>query len=141
MIVPDASAAILLFADPDTDARVAAARAVLDADPAWIVPEHWHAEVFSAIRGLWFGRKLTGAQAERAITGLARMAVTTTAISPLLGRMWELRSSLSGYDAAYVAAAESYGLALVTADARIARSGAARCDIRLLAEPDPTASS
>jgi predicted nucleic acid-binding protein len=133
VIVPDASATILLFADPDTDVhRVTEARAALGGDPAWLVPEHWRVEVFSAIRGLWLGGKLTGAQAERAIASVAELAVVTTATPVLLPRIWELRSALTGYDAACVATAESHGLALVTADVRVARSGAARCDIRFI---------
>lgn len=138
MIVTDASAAILLFTDQDTDPRVETARHVLNTDPAWIVPEHWHTEMFSAIRGLWLGKKLGDGPAERATTALARMTVGTTSTAPLLSRMWELRSSLSAYDAGYVAAAESHGLTLVTADARIARSGVARCDIHVIARPGQT---
>lgn len=94
-----------------------------------IVPEHWHTEVLSVIRGLWLGKKLDGAHAERATATLARMVVGTISTSPLLPRMWEPRSSLSAYDAAYVAAAESRDCTLVTADARISRSGAAPCEI------------
>lgn len=41
-------------------------------------------------------------------------------------------SNLSGYDAGCVAVAESHACTLVTADARIKRSGAARCDIRVI---------
>lgn len=140
MIVAAASAAILLFTDQDTDPRVESARQVLLADPAWIVPEHWHTEMFSAIRGLWLGKKLGDGQAERATKALAQMTVGTTSTAPLLPRMWELRSSLSAYDAAYVAAAESHGMTLVTADARIARSGAARCDIHVIARPSQVGS-
>lgn len=132
MIVPDASAAVLLFTNP-SDIRAAVAHNMLTADPAWIVPEHWHTEMLSAIRGMYLGNKLPGPDAERAVAALARMVVGTTPVAPLLPRMWELRSNLSAYDAAYVAAAESHGLTLVTADARIARSGAARCKIETIA--------
>ena len=52
----------------------------------------------------------------------------TTALVP---RMWQLRDNLSGYDAAYVAAAETHGCPLVTADVRLARSGDLRCEVRL----------
>lgn len=51
--------------------------------------------------------------------------------APLLMRMWELRSTVSGYDAAYLAVAETFGCALVTADARLARIPALRCEVRL----------
>jgi predicted nucleic acid-binding protein len=37
-------------------------------------------------------------------------------------RIWELRSNLTTYDAAYVAATERYRCALVTTDARLARA-------------------
>lgn len=45
--------------------------------------------------------------------------------------MWQLRENVGGYDAAYVAAAEAYGCPLVTADARLMRTGDLRCEIRL----------
>jgi predicted nucleic acid-binding protein len=41
---------------------------------------------------------------------------------PLLGRVWELRQSLSAYDAAYVALAEAIDAPLLTCDAKLARS-------------------
>lgn len=45
-------------------------------------------------------------------------------------RAWELSGALRHTDGLYVAAAERLGAALLTADARIARSGARiRCDV------------
>jgi len=64
---------------------------------------------------------------------LRELTVATVPTAELLDRMWQLRASLSTYDAAYVAAAEATGLALVTADARLARSQAPRCPIELIA--------
>lgn len=53
-------------------------------------------------------------------------------MSPLLPRMWELRDSLTPYDAAYVALAEMTGAVLATGDERIAASPGARCDIQII---------
>ena len=41
--------------------------------------------------------------------------------------MWQLRDNLSGYDAAYVAAAELLGVPLVTGDRRLAAAPACSC--------------
>jgi len=41
---------------------------------------------------------------------------------PLLSRIWELRDSVSAYDACYVALAERLGVPLLTCDARLGRS-------------------
>lgn len=131
MIVVDASATTLLFCDPQVEPRVLRARHVLTEDPAWLVPEHWRVEVCAALRGLDRGGKLR--DAVRAVRLLGELTVATVPTAELLDRMWELRTSLSTYDAAYVAAAESAGLTLVTADARLARSSAPRCAIELLA--------
>lgn len=59
-----------------------------------------------------------GAAAETAVHRLARLAVEMVPSEMLVDRMWELRENLSGYDAAYVAAAEHLGVELVTADRR-----------------------
>lgn len=130
MIVPDASAFALLVAAGDP--RSLEADRVLRADPTWLVPEHWHLEVLSTIRGMLRGGRIDPARADAAVGDLARATVAVTSTAPLLGRMWELRDNLSAYDAAYVAAAEVHDVTLVTADTRIARSGVARCPIRTL---------
>lgn len=132
MIVPDASAVVLLFSDAAADPRVIVARRALSEDPVWAVPEAWRTEVLSAFRGMWLGGKLDDRRAERAVLTLQQMTVDVIPTELLLPRMWELRSSVTAYDASYVAAAELRSCSLVTADARIARSGAARCDFKLL---------
>ncbi|MFD4323467.1 type II toxin-antitoxin system VapC family toxin [Nocardioides sp. NPDC058538] len=132
MIVPDASAVALLFADPDTDSRVDAATRILADDPEWVVPEVWRTEVLSVFRGLLLGGKLTGQDADGALQWLQAITVITAPTGPCLPRMWELRSNLSTYDASYVAVAESHDLTLVTADVRIAKAGVARCPVRTI---------
>ncbi|MGH3188365.1 MAG: hypothetical protein ACRDPY_33035 [Streptosporangiaceae bacterium] len=52
-------------------------------------------------------------------------------VLPLWPRIKSLRASLSAYEAQYVALAEALHVCLVTADARIGRSGAARCGIEV----------
>jgi predicted nucleic acid-binding protein len=51
---------------------------------------------------------------------------------PLLPRIWELRHSLSAYDAAYVALAEALDAPLVTRDRRLAASSGHRARIELV---------
>ncbi|MFE2657919.1 type II toxin-antitoxin system VapC family toxin [Brevibacterium sp. NPDC059310] len=133
MIVPDASAVALMFADPETEPRRTSAIEILRGDPAWMVPEHWRTEVLSVIRGLTLGGKLDAADAERAVDWVAQLVVMTAPTGPHIARMWELRANLSTYDAGYVAVAESHDLTLVTADVRIARSGVARCPVQTIA--------
>lgn len=133
MIVPDASVAVLLLhGDPELDPRAAAAARILRADPAWIVPEHWRTEVLSATRGLFLGGKLDPSDADAAVQWLQDITVVTAPTSPHLPRMWQLRSSLSAYDAGYVAVAEGHDLTLVTADVRLQRAGVARCPIQVV---------
>jgi predicted nucleic acid-binding protein len=49
----------------------------------------------------------------------------------LLPRMWQLRDTIGGYNAAYIAAAEAHACPPVTADVRLARAAGPRCEIRL----------
>lgn len=61
-----------------------------------------------------------------------RMGLVRYAVHGLLERVWELRNSLSAYDAGYVALAESLNCSLVTADARISRASGPRCPITVV---------
>lgn len=56
--------------------------------------------------------------------GVARYPSVT-----LLPRVWDLRESLSAYDATYVALAEALQCPLATADLRLARAPGPRCEI------------
>ncbi|MFD6175645.1 MULTISPECIES: type II toxin-antitoxin system VapC family toxin [unclassified Isoptericola] len=132
MIVPDASATVLLFGDPAADPRVAEATRVLRADPEWVVPGHWHIEVLGTLRGLRRGGKITPEVAGSAVEWLRAVTVVVAPSGPYLPRVWQLRDNLSTYDAAYVAVAESHDLTLVTADARLARAAVARCPVRVV---------
>lgn len=129
MIVIDASALTNAFTD---DGRVGIrSRAELARDVHWAAPEHLVVEVCSAVRGRWLARKLSEERAQDALSAMVATTIDLVAIAPLLKRMWELRSNVSGYDAAYLALAETFGCALVTADARIARVPDLRCEVRL----------
>lgn len=128
MIVVDASAltAMLVYAD----VRGERARDVLRADTEWAAPEHWRAEVFSALRGLWLGGKLAEPLAERTIRRMPRLTVETVPLEPLLSGMWALRHAITGYDAAYVALARARDVTLVTGDERLGREASRHCGVR-----------
>lgn len=130
MIVVDAS--VLANAVTDDGAVGRRSRAELARDAHWAAPDHLFAEVFSAVRGRWLGHRVSDERAEEALAALRNMTIDLVSIAPLLGRMWELRNNVSGYDAAYLAVAETFDCALVTADARLARVRNLRCEIRLV---------
>ena len=48
---------------------------------------------------------------------------------PLATRIWELRDTLTVYDASYVALAELLGAPLITLDSRLRRASGPRCNI------------
>lgn len=66
------------------------------------------------------------------ISGLQDFRLIRHSHVPLLGRVWELRASLTAYDAVYVALAESLGAPLLTRDKRLARSAAAYVQMQLV---------
>lgn len=131
VIVVDASvvANMLLYVDE----RGRKARSVLARDVEWAAPEHWKAEVFSVIRGLALGNKINEARAVRAVDRLPHLGIDHVPLDDLLPRMWQLRSAIGGYDAAYVALAEARDLTLVTSDERLARGATTYCRVELVA--------
>ncbi len=122
------SSAVLEPAGADPLAHL---RAELARDAHWAAPAHIVVEVFSAIRGRWLGQKISQTRAEDALSAMVSTTIDLVGAAPLLNRMWELRSNVSGYDAAYLAVAETFDCALVTADARLARIPDLRCGVRL----------
>jgi predicted nucleic acid-binding protein len=88
-------------------------------------------EIISALLGLLRGKKITEREADAALSSYQVFPIERHDVLPLWLRIKGLRASLSAYDAQYVALAEALHVSLVTADARIKRSGAARCEIEL----------
>jgi predicted nucleic acid-binding protein len=105
-----------------------AAQAALDGRH-WAAPEHLRIETFSVIRGRTLGGKLSPEAGARAVRRLERVFVTSLSCGPMLDRMWQLKDNLTGYDAAYVVAAELLGVPLVTGDRRLAAAPGLRCSV------------
>ena len=60
------------------------------------------------------------------------MAIRRYPHKPLLPRVWQLRSSLTAYDAAYVALAELLNAPLLTRDGRLARATGHQAKVELV---------
>lgn len=130
MIVVDASVLTAALTDDGHFGR--SCRAELARDAHWAAPDHVIVEAFSAIRGLDRGSKITPTLARDAVDALNTAVIDGIDVRPLLPRMWQLRSNLSAYDAAYVAVAELLDCPLVTADRRLHAAPGSRCEIRVV---------
>ena len=125
MIVIDASVLATALGDDGEDGDRARARVRGEELAA---PEIIDLEVASVWR-----RTLTDERrAALALADLAELPLGRAPHLPLLPRCWELRHNLTPYDAAYVALAELLGVALVTADRRLARASGIRCVVETL---------
>lgn len=77
------------------------------------------------------GGKLKPHQLTKAMADYEVIDIELHATRGLWPRVRELNHNLSAYDAQYVALAEALDLPLITCDARIARSGAAKCAVEV----------
>lgn len=107
------------------------ARAAVE-DDDWHAPELIDLEVASALRRLTARGMVTAKDAAGALDLLAQAPLTRYPHLPVLARVWQLRRSMTAYDAAYVALAEALDARLLTSDAKLARAPGARCPIDLL---------
>jgi predicted nucleic acid-binding protein len=118
MIVIDTSAAIDWMLQTPTGQRIA--HRIFSRGETLHTVHLLDLEFVQVLRRLVRERTLTARRAEEAIDDLSAVRVTRYAPSLLLRRIWQLRSNLSAYDAAYVALAEELNAPLITRDRRIA---------------------
>jgi len=106
-------------------------RLALDEDQA--APHIIDVEVFSVIRCEHRLGRLDGTAAAQAVEDLEAWPGERFGHRLLLARGWELRDSVRGWDAMYVALAEALDTVLLTTDARLATARGPTCRFELLA--------
>lgn len=126
MIVVDASC---LFEVVAATPGAPAIRRRLAADEDQFAPHVVDVEVFSVIRKQHLLGELDDTAARQAVEDLRDWPGERIGHRLLLGRAWELRASVRGWDAMYVAVAEAMGATLLTTDARLGAAEGPRCRI------------
>ncbi|MGA2531338.1 MAG: type II toxin-antitoxin system VapC family toxin [Acidimicrobiales bacterium] len=129
MIVVDASVIAPALADDDADGDRARER--LQGERL-VAPELFDLEVVAVIRKALVAGVLDDRRAAIALADLADLDLERVSHRPLLVRVWELRTNITPYDAAYVALAEMIGATLLTADRRLAQAPGPQCQIEYL---------
>ena len=118
MIVLDASAAIeWLFQSP---AGNKIDRKIFSTSQTLHVPHLLDVEVAQVVRRFVRDKVITAQRGEAALEDLSDMPLRRYAHDFLIPRVWELRATLTAYDAVYVALAEVLDVPLLTCDRRIA---------------------
>jgi predicted nucleic acid-binding protein len=125
VIVLDASAAVSALLNDGQARRLVTTETIH-------VPHLVDTEVVSAMRRQVLAGQLMAEDAHHAIGVWRRLGLIRYAAPPLLERVWELRATVTSYDAMYVALAENLGCALTTADARLASASGPRCAITVV---------
>ena len=108
-------------------ARVAVSRA-----EGVSLPDLADVETAAVLRKRWIARKLTDERFATALATLANLPFRRHPALAMLQRAYELRATVTVYDAMYVALAEALGCPLLTADIRLARAPGPRCEIQVL---------
>lgn len=118
MIVADASAILELLLGGRRGQSVE--RFLLDGAGPVHAPALIDAEVSQGLRRLAGSGVITEARGRASIEILQDMPLDRWLLTPLLPRLWQLRSNLTAYDAAYVALAEALQCPLLTFEERLA---------------------
>jgi predicted nucleic acid-binding protein len=129
VIVVDASVLASAIGDDGPDGDRARHRL---ADERLFAPELIDLEVASVWRRAARSGRLDDRRAGLALADLASIPLARASHRPLLARIWELRTNLTPYGAAYVALAELLDSVLVTADRALARASGIECEVEVL---------
>ena len=131
MIVLDASAALELLLGTPRSRRVAQ-RALVPAETLHI-PHLLDLEVAQVLRRWVASGQVGEDRARQALDDLAALDLTRWPHDVPLERIWQLRSNLTAYDAAYVALAEALRAPLLTCDRRLASAPGHHALVELIA--------
>jgi predicted nucleic acid-binding protein len=126
LIVVDTSAVLAVLTGRPRDEELVQ-RLANDADLH--APHLIDVEVVRALRRLVSTGDLSPARAAEVRSDFAELLIIRYPHHPLSDRMWELRDTLSAYDAASVALAEVLGVPLITCDLRLARASGNQAQI------------
>lgn len=122
--VVDASALVdALLPGPGTDP----VREALSGLAEFAGPEHLGIEVLNVLR-----RRDLSAPSPTLVTArrtLAELNIRLVGLAVLHERVWDLRHTLTAYDAAYVAAAEHLQAPLITSDQALLKHPSAQCTV------------
>jgi len=123
-VVVDASVLVAALTDSGRDGLWA--ESVL-AQGELFAPQLVLVEATSVLRRLERERLLDPRDANEARCDLILLPVALFPFEPFAERVWELRRTVSSYDAWYVALAEAIDAPLATLDRRLRRASGARC--------------
>lgn len=93
-------------------------------------PAHMPVEVANVLRRAVLAGALSADVASLAHRDLLALPVELFPYHAVGERVWELRGSITAYDAAYVALAEHLQAPLATLDGRLGRAAGIRCELR-----------
>lgn len=123
MNVVDASVVIAASADDDVH-RLWAVEALGDTAAA---PHLMPVEVANVLRRFESRDLISGSAVAKVFQDALDFDVELWPFAPFAGRIWELRGSVTPYDAWYVALAEALEVPLATLDLRLASAAGPRC--------------
>ncbi len=126
-MVVDAS--VLVAATIDSGADGAWAEEIL-AEGELVAPHLALVEAANVLRRLESAKKTSSLEATAALRELLRLDLTLVPFEPFADRVWQLRGSVTSYDAWYVAVAETLRRPLATLDRRLARASGPTCRFR-----------
>jgi predicted nucleic acid-binding protein len=130
VIVVDASVVANALADDADDGDLA--RSTLRRGDRVGAPDLLDVESVAVLRKRWAGGSLTARRFASAVRDLEDLPIERYPTCRLMRRAYELRDTVTPYDATYVALAEILECTLVTADGRLARAPGIRCAVEVV---------
>jgi len=124
MLVVDAAFVVAALVDSGPDGTWAE---TLMAGDTLAAPHLMPVEVANILRRKVLAKEISTDNASMAHTDLLDLRIELFPYAPFASRVWDLRHTLTAYDAWYVALAESLDAKLATLDLRLSRATGPRC--------------